>query len=43
VRANRKNTVREYPELRGAMLHSDRRSQYTSGRYHKIIVKHGLI
>lgn len=31
-----------YPGLRGAVLHSDRGSQYTSGAYRKILERHGI-
>lgn len=37
------NAVRAYPSLKGAALHSDRGSQYTSGKYREIIVKYGLV
>jgi len=31
-----------YPELRGAIIHSDRGSQYTSGAYRAAVEKHGI-
>lgn len=37
------NAVRAYPELKGAILHSDRGSQYTSEKYRKAIGKYGLV
>lgn len=37
------NAVRAYPELRGAVLHSDRGSQYTSEKYRKTITKYGFV
>lgn len=37
------NAVRAYPSLKGAVLHSDRGSQYTSGKYRKIIGKYGFV
>ena len=30
-----------YPALRGAIVHSDRGSQYTSGAYRAALEKHG--
>ena len=37
------NTIRAYPELRGAVLHSDRESQYTSEKYRNTITKYGFV
>lgn len=37
------NAVMRYPELRGALLHSDRGSQYTSQEYRTAIEKYGII
>ena len=37
------NVVRAYPELKVAMLHSDRGSQYTSEKYRKTITKYGFV
>lgn len=37
------NAVRAYPSLKRAVLHSDRGSQYTSGKYRKIIGEYGLV
>ena len=37
------NAIRAYPELRGAVLHSDRESQYTSEKYRKTITKYGFV
>lgn len=37
------SAVRHFPELRGAILHSDRGSQYTSGIYRKKLEKCGFI
>lgn len=31
-----------YPGLRGAIIHSDRGSQYTSGAYRAAVEKHGI-
>ncbi len=31
-----------YPALRGAIVHSDRGSQYTSGAYRAALEKHGI-
>ena len=36
------NAYKAYPMLRGAILHSDRGSQYTSERYRKAINKYGI-
>ena len=36
------NAVKAYPMLRGAILHSDRGSQYTSELYRKAIDKYGI-
>lgn len=37
------NAVKAYPALRGAILHSDRGTQYTSELYRKAITKHGIL
>lgn len=37
------NAYRAYPMLRGAILHSDRGSQYTSGLYRKAVNKYGIL
>ena len=37
------NAYRAYPMLRGAILHSDRGSQYTSELYRKAINKYGIL
>ena len=37
------NAVKAYPALRGAILHSDRGSQYTSELYRNTIHKYGII
>lgn len=36
------NAVKAYPMLRGAILHSDRGSQYTSESYRKAVDKYGI-
>ena len=36
------NAVRSYPALRGAIIHSDRGSQYTSETYRKAVTKYGI-
>lgn len=36
------NAVRSYPELRGAVIHSDRGTQYTSETYRKAAAKYGI-
>lgn len=36
------NAMMAHPDLRGAILHSDRGSQYTSGKYRDAIAKHGI-
>lgn len=36
------NAVRSYPQLKGAVLHSDRGTQYTSKEYRKAIKKHRI-
>lgn len=36
------NAVRSYPALRGAVIHSDRGTQYTSEVYRKAISKYGI-
>ena len=37
------NAVKTHPQLRGAIIHSDRGSQYTSVKYRAAIAKNGLI
>ena len=37
------NACRAYPMLRGAILHSDRGTQYTSELYRKAINKYGIL
>ena len=37
------NTYKAYPMLRGAILHSDRGTQYTSELYRKAISKYGIL
>lgn len=37
------NAVRAYPALKGAVIHSDRGSQYTSGTYRGSIAKYGIL
>ena len=36
------NAVRPYPALRGAIIHSDRGTQYTSEAYRKAVAKYGI-
>lgn len=36
------NAVRSYPALRGAVIHSDRGSQYTSETYRMAVAKYGI-
>ena len=38
-----KNAVKSYPELRGAILHSDRGSQYTSEKYRETLKHVGMV
>ena len=38
-----KNAVKSYPELKGAILHSDRGSQYTSEKYREILKHAGFV
>ena len=38
-----KNAIQSYPELSGAIIHSDRGSQYTSGEYRDALGRFGLI
>lgn len=38
-----KNAVISHPELKGAIIHSDRGSQYTSGLYREKIAEYGII
>ena len=37
------NAVRSYPALKGAVIHSDWGSQYTSGSYRRRIAKYGIL
>ena len=37
------NAARSYPALRGAVIHSDRGTQYTSQTYRRAIAKYGII
>ena len=37
------NAVRSYPALRGAIIHSDRGSQYTSETYRRAVAKYGIL
>ena len=37
------NACKSYPEMRGAVIHSDRGSQYTSEKYHSILTHFGFI
>ena len=37
------NAVQAYPALKGAVIHSDRGSQYTSGAYRRSIAKYGIL
>ena len=37
------NAARSYPALRGAVIHSDRGTQYTSETYRRAIAKYGII
>lgn len=36
------NAVHSYPALRGAVIHSDRGTQYTSEIYRRVVAKHGI-
>ena len=36
------NTVRSYPQMKGAVIHSDRGTQYTSETYRKAAAKYGI-
>lgn len=36
------NAVRSYPQMRGAVIHSDRGTQYTSETYRKAAAKYGI-
>ena len=38
-----KNAVKSYPELKGAILHSDRGSQYTSEKYREVLKHAGFV
>ena len=37
------NAVRSYPALKGAIIHSDRGTQYTSETYRRAVAKYGII
>ena len=37
------NTIRTYPALRGAIIHSDRGSQYTGAVYRNAVAKYGIV
>lgn len=37
------NAVKAHPQLRGAIIHSDRGSQYTSSKYRAAIAKNGIV
>ena len=37
------NAVKMHPQLRGAIIHSDRGSQYTSAKYRAAVAKNGII
>ncbi len=37
------NAARSYPALRGAVIHSDRGTQYTSETYRRAVAKYGII
>ncbi len=37
------NAVRAYPALRGAVIHSDRGTQYTSETYRRAVAKYGIL
>ena len=37
------NAVRSYPALRGAVIHSDRGTQYTSETYRRAAAKYGIV
>ena len=37
------NAYLAYPDLRGAIVHSDRGTQYTSETYRKVLAKYGII
>ena len=43
MRRNSKNAVKSYPDLRGAILHPDRGSQYTSEKYRKTLKHAGFV
>ena len=38
-----KNAYLRYPDIRGAIIHSDRGSQYTSSDYREAIKKYGIV
>ena len=37
------NTIMAYPDLKGAIVHSDRGAQYTSQTYRDAVIKHSII
>ena len=37
------NAVRAYPALKGAVIHSDRGTQYTSENYRRAVAKYGIL
>lgn len=37
------NAVKMHPEIRGAIIHSDRGSQYTSAKYHAAVTKYSIV
>ncbi len=42
IKAKDGNAGLQYPEIRGAIIHSDRGSQYTSSAYRAVIKKYGI-
>ena len=43
VKAKDGNAGLRYPEIRGAIIHSDRGGQYTSSAYRAVIKKYGIV
>ena len=43
IKAKDGNAGLQYPEIRGAIIHSDRGSQYTSSAYRAVIKKYGIV
>ena len=37
------NAIMAYPDLKGAIVHSDRGAQYTSQTYRDAVIKHSII